>query len=335
MDLASNSENGIGLSQDELVSRIEGLLDSGRDNVETPATAEAQDAENEVDETSLPLETTDETSDEQSVEDSDEEVEGEAGEADETDEPKSALNDDAEIDLNGQKLTLKELKQGYERHADYTRKTQKLAEVEKQVAGQVDQIREGTIQYFQNLEREIATLLPQEPDWAQLSQDDPAEYIAQQEKWKAIHARIQHVRQERAVLEQQQAQRAEAEHKAALADGQKRLAEMHPELAKAETGKAQALGKYLVDLGIPAEAISRETNPILFSIAYKAMLFEELQKQKAQARKVVEQKPLIATPGSSAPRGGSDRTAIDRKMGNLKRTGSLEDAAAVLMHRLK
>lgn len=335
MDLASNSDNGIGLSQDDAASHISGLLDSDLNfKEETTTTVETVDAENEVDETSLPLETTDETSEEQSAEDSDELVEGEADEADETEVETPVLNDDVEIEVNGQKLTLKELKQGYERHADYTRKTQELAQAKKQVDVQVDQIREGTIQYFQNLEREIALLLPQEPDWDQLAQDDPAEFIAQQQKWKGIHARIQHVRQERAVLEQQQAQRAEAEHKAALAEGQKRLAEMHPELAKAETGKAQALGKYLVDLGIPAEAISRETNPVLFSIAYKAMQFEELQKQKAQARKVVEEKPLIATPGSSAPRGGSNRTSIDRQMERLKRTGSQQDAVSVLKHLL-
>lgn len=334
MDLASNSDNGIGLSQNDAASHISGLLDSDLNfTEETTTTAETVDAENEVDETSLPLETTDETSEEQSAEDSDELVEGEADEADETELAVPVLNDDVEIEFNGQKLTLKELKQGYERHADYTRKTQKLAEAEKQVAVQVDNLRKESIQYFRNLEREIAMLLPQEPDWAQLSLDDPAAYVAEQEKWKAIHARIQHVRQERAVLEQQQAQRAEAEHKAALAEGQKRLAEMHPELAKAETGKAQALGKYLVDLGIPAEAINRETNPVLFSIAYKAMQFEELQKQKAQARKVVEQKPLIATPGSSAPR-GSNRTTVDRQMERLKRTGSQADAASVLKHLL-
>ncbi len=239
-----------------------------------------------------------------------------------------------EIEFNGQKLTLKELKQGYERHADYTRKTQELAQAKRQVDVQVDQIRDASIQYFHNLEREIAMLLPQEPNWAELAQDDPARYVAEKEKWAAIHAQIQRVRQERAAVEQQQAQRAEIEHKAALAEGQKRLAEMHPELAKAETGKAQQLGQYLVNLGIPAEAISRETNPILFSIAYKAMQFEELQKQKAQARKVVEQKPLIATPGSSAPRGGSNRTTIDRQMERLKRTGSQQDAASVLKHLL-
>lgn len=335
MDLASNSDSGIGLSQDELVSRIEGILDSGQDEADITATAKTVDDENEVDETSLPLETELEHSEEQSLEGSDEPVGDETDEADEAEEAKPVLNDEVEIDVNGQKLTLKELKQGYERHADYTRKTQELAQAKKQVDVQVDQIREGTIQYFQNLEREIATLLPQEPNWAELAEDNPAEYIAQQEKWKAIHARIQHVRQERAVLEQQQAERSKVEHQAALIEGQKRLAEMHPELAKPETGKAKALGQYLINAGFPAEVISQETNPVLFSIAYKAMQYEQLQSQKAQARKVVEQKPLIATPGSSAPRGGSDRTAIERKMGALKRSGSLEDAAAVLMHRLK
>lgn len=334
MDLASNSDNGIGLSQNDAVSHISGLLDSDLNFVEDTTTAETQDAENEVEETSLPSDTELETSEEQSLEDSDELVGEESDEAEETEAVTPVLSDEVEIDLNGQKLTLKELKQGYERHADYTRKTQELAQAKKQVDVQVDHIREGSIQYFHNLEREIAMLLPQEPNWAELAQDDPAAYVAEKEKWAAIHARIQHVRQERAVLEHQQAQRIETEHKAALAEGQKRLAEMHPELAKPETGQAKALGQYLVNLGFPEEVISRETNPVLFSIAYKAMQYEQLQKQKAQARKVVEQKPLIATPGSSAPRSGSDRTSFDRQMERLKRSGSQQDAISVLKHIL-
>ncbi len=334
MNDASNSDNGIGLSLDEAASRISGLLDSDLNISETATTAETSDVENETLEVSQPADDELETSDEQTLEDSDEPVDAVSDEAEEADEPKPVLGDDVEVEVNGQKLTLKELKQGYERHSDYTRKTQELAQAKRTVDVQVDQIRDNSIKWFRDLEHEIADMLPQEPNWAQLAQDDPAEYIAQKEKWTGIHAKIQRVRFERAETEKQAAERQEVEFKQAMAEGQRRLGELHPELTKPETGKSQALGNYLVNAGLPVEAISRETNPVLFSLAYKAMQFDQLQSQKAKAVKVVDSKPLIATPGSSAPR-SSNQSAHDKKMGQLKRSGSLDDAAAVLKHLLK
>lgn len=50
---ASNSDNGIGLSQNDAASRISGLLDS---NLDIAATVETGDVENETDEVSLPSE---------------------------------------------------------------------------------------------------------------------------------------------------------------------------------------------------------------------------------------------------------------------------------------
>lgn len=43
-----------------------------------------------------------------------------------------SITDDFEIDVNGKKLTLAELKGGYMRQSDYTRKTKELAEMKRQ-----------------------------------------------------------------------------------------------------------------------------------------------------------------------------------------------------------
>ncbi len=333
---ASNSDNGIGLSQNDAASRISGLLDSEfNDTAETTATREEVNAENEAPEVSTPSDDAIENSNEQTLEDSDEPVDAETDEAEEAETAeKPVLADDMEVEINGQKMSFKELKEGYFRYDDYTRKTQALKEQMRSNDTKVDQIRDASLQWFHRMEQEIAMHLPQEPNWAQLAQDDPAEYIAQQEKWKGIHAQIARLRSERQLVEQQAAERQEIEFKQALADGQRILAEMHPELAKPETGKSQELGTYLVKAGIPVEAINRETNPILFSIAYKAMQFDQLQAQKAKAVKVVDEKPLLVTPGSSPARSSSSQSVVERKMSALKRSGSVQDAADVLKHLL-
>ncbi|TQX87141.1 hypothetical protein EQW76_14870 [Rhizobium sp. rho-13.1] len=245
------------------------------------------------------------------------------------------LSDDAEIELNGQKVTLKELKEGHLRHADYTRKTQELAEKAKFEDSRVEQLREASLQYFQNLEREIAMVLPHEPNWAQLSQDDPVTYVQELEKWKQINAHRDRLRQEQNVLQQQAAQKQAAIHAQNEAQGRRNLAQMHPELAKPETGKASQLSAYLEERGIPREAIEKETNATMFSMAYESMLYRQMQSQKAQAVKKVDAKPLLTTPGSSLSKTGTaSKTAFETQMGKFKRTGSREDAANVLKHLL-
>ncbi|PDS75440.1 hypothetical protein [Rhizobium sp. L43] len=331
MEEASNSESGIGQSLEDAAKRIESILGSG--NATTDVNAES--AEDEVEETSTPSDDVFENSDEQSLEDSDERLETEEDEAAVAEVAPIKIADDLVFEIDGEKITGKQWKEANLRYSDYTRKTQALAEKERGVDTQVDNIRGQAIAHLRNLESTIASYLPQEPNWAQLAQDDPAEYIAQKEFWAARHAQIAKVRHERTELEKQEVARQEVYFKQALADGQRRLHEMHPELAKPETGKAVALGEYLVKAGIPADAISRETNPTLFSIAYKAMQFDQLQAQKAKAVKVVDEKPLLAKPGSSPVGTKGSQSAYAKSKAALKRSGSLEDAAAVLMHRLK
>ena len=144
---ASNSDNGIGLSQNDAASHISSLLDS---NLDFAATDETSDVENETDEVSTPSDDVIEPSDEQTLEDSDELVEAGEDEADEAEVAAPVLSDDMEVEVNGQKLSLKELKQGYERTADYTRKTQELAEAKRGVDVQVNQIRDQSLQWFRN-----------------------------------------------------------------------------------------------------------------------------------------------------------------------------------------
>jgi len=331
MNEASNSDNGIGLSQNDAASHISSLLDS---NLEIAATDETSSVENETDEVSTPSDDAIENSEEQTLEDSDEPVDAETDEADEAEVAAPVLSDDTEVEINGQKMSLKELKQGYERHADYTRKTQALAEASKKYDAGIDVIREQGIAFLQNLEREMGLYMPQQPDWQALAAEDPAEYVRQQHEWQQRNAQIQRVRNELAQVEAQKAEREAVLHKQALQEGQRVLHEMHPELAKQETGKARELGSYLLNAGIPAEALERETNPVLFSIAYKAMQYDQLQAQKAKAVKVVDAKPPLTTPASSPARSNTSQSVIDKKMGALKRSGSVNDAASVLKHLL-
>lgn len=331
MEEASNSENGIGQSLEDAAKRIESILGSDTATTDKDTTS----AENGTDEVSTPSDDAIENSDEQSFEDSDEPVGAEEDEAAVAEVAPIKIADDLVFEIDGEKITGKQWKEANLRYSDYTRKTQELAEAKRGVDVQVDGIREQTIAALRNLESEIALFLPREPNWKEIAVERPDLYPELVEEWKERHAQISKLKQERAALEQQVAQRQELQFQHDMAEGRKRLAEMHPELANAETGKAKALGEYLVKAGVPAEAVGRETNAVLFSIAYKAMQFDQLQAQKAKAVKVVDEKPLLAKPGSSPVGARGSQSAYAKNVAALKRSGSLEDAAAVLMHRLK
>jgi hypothetical protein len=95
----------------------------------------------------------------------------------------------------------KELVAGYQRHADYTRKTQELADREREVTQQVaTKLEEGRNHYLQQAQLARAAVLqlaglksPQE--MAQLAQADPASWVAEQQRANAIQGVLSQLEQ--------------------------------------------------------------------------------------------------------------------------------------------
>lgn len=55
-----------------------------------------------------------------------------SGDGDDPNKKSQVMDDDAEVEVDGEKVKLSELKKGYMRQADYTKKTQELSQKEKQ-----------------------------------------------------------------------------------------------------------------------------------------------------------------------------------------------------------
>ena len=109
----------------------------------------------------------------------DDELEEEGLEADQVKEEGQEQPTVHSISVNGEEIevTLDELKNGYSRQSDYTRKTQELANQRKVADTELGAVREERAIYTQLLDQmrnQLEAGMQNEPDWVSLAENDPA-----------------------------------------------------------------------------------------------------------------------------------------------------------------
>ena len=336
MDLTNNPDAGTGYTPQEAAEHIATLLDS--DGI-----TENVDADNEADEAQT-VEETDNSeldADPDQIEDSDEEDEVSDEDA-EDDETVNALSDDTTVDINGNTVSLKELKSGYLRQADYTKKSQELAEQRKAYQlQQMDgaQIRNEVSQALNGMMQQVAAEFQglQEPDWSYLADNDPAEYVREKERWTKREAAIRQIyeaQQEVTRKNEEYAKYMQQEaYKKANDDLKAALPEKFNDRETARATLADITG-YLHSTGFSADEINSVADAKIIITAYKAMLYDRLQNKVPAAVKKIGQKPALTMPGSSTARSSNSEQTFKRDYNKLKQTGSLNDAVSVISRLL-
>lgn len=238
------------------------------------------------------------------------------------------------IDGKEVEVSLDELKNGYQRQSDYTRKTMEAAEQRKAADAETQKAQQERIEYNSKLERmavQLEGVLEQQSqiDWAALIESDPVEYLKQQQLFQQRQALYQQNMQERQQLAQQfQHEQAQA-HQSYLAKQQEDLLAKLPDWkddAKAAAEKT-AISKFLQEQGFGDEDISSIADHRHVLIARKAMLYDQMMaKARVQAKKVQEAPQRVVKPGVTAQGNADGRSAA---MKQLNKTGRVEDAAAV------
>lgn len=254
-------------------------------------------------------------------------------------DPEAASTEDdplvtVKIDGKEVEIPLSELKNGYQRQADYTRKTmeasaeRKAADAERQAA-----VQERTT-YAQNLMRMQAQLEgalqeQQNIDWGRLIQEDPQQYLAQKHLLEQRQAALQQNYAAQQQLSQQmqaeQAQQFQAHLKAQHEELLAKLPEWKDEAkAKAET---TAIREYLANAGFPEQDINSVADAKVVVIARKAMLYDQMiSKAQAAQKKVANAPAKVERPGTGEAPGLDKRSGAFQK---LAKSGRVEDAAAV------
>lgn len=262
---------------------------------------------------------------------SEDEVEGDEEEAEEeAPEPEKYI---VKVDGKELEVTKDELIRGYQREADYTRKTQKLAEERRQVESEFQQVRVERDQYAQvlgQLQQKLQELTPQEPDWEQLEKQDPTEYARQWTNHQRRQQQQAAIAAEQIRLQQlQQAEQAKAMQERLLEEAN-RVKELIPEWRSPERAKedGKALIEYGQKLGFSEQELGNVTDARALVALYKAWKFDQMMSKKPELQAKIKKAPRMATPGSAntvSPKNSELKSAKQR----LASTGSVKDAAAL------
>lgn len=258
------------------------------------------------------------------------EAEGETEEATE-DDPVVTIK----IDGKDVEVKLSELKNGYQRQADYTRKTMEVSEQRKAAEAETAKARHERDAYAHNLNRLQSQLEgtlqeQQNVDWEALLNSDPVEYLKQQHLAQARQAKLQQVYTEQQRIAAQQQAEAEQAHASHLQSQQQALLAKLPEWQDAKKADAErsAIRDFLIKEGYEPDSLNKITDAKAVVLARKAMLYDQMMsKAHAAAKKVSNLPTKVERPGVAAEAPGLDkRTSAYQK---LAKSGKAEDAAAI------
>lgn len=233
------------------------------------------------------------------------------------------------VKINGdeRKVTLEELKKGYQLEADYRQKTAQLAEQRRAMDAERQQYKAQLDQLVP-----VLTAAAQDKwakvDWQGLAKADPAKYVELQAEYHADMNRLAVAQAEHRKV-QEAAQKEQAEKVREHIERQNSLlVEKIPALKDAEKGKAikKAVADYLVSEGFTTQELETLSDHRAFVIAHKAHLYDKAVKAKnAATAKAAPAKP-VAKPGPSRPANTKAEQAA-AAINRLKKTGSVNDAA--------
>ena len=265
---------------------------------------------------------------------------GDEGETD-TEEQEDASFDilAATVEVDGEEITVDELRRGNLRHRDYTRKTQELAEARKEMEAQYSEIERERAQYAQMLpalEERLMQPVEQEPDWDTLYDTDPAMAAKAERQWNKQQAErqaqleaVQSERQRMAQLEQQRRDQLEARY---FEEQRQILPEIIPEWRDGNVAAQEAkdIRAFLMKEGFAEQDVNGLKNATLVKLARKAMLYDKGQTRATEAKKkpkTQKAKTLKAGSRNSQPKPRSEQ---QQALQRARQTGRVQDAAAAI-----
>ena len=223
--------------------------------------------------------------------------------------------------------------------ADYTRKTQALAEERRTFEAERAQILAQREQYAAVLEQAEALLKPAEVDWTALRAELPAdEFAARWAEHQIQQQQHDQVRAERERVEMERRAEAEKAHRDRLAEEAKLLVAALPEWADEEAASAgkKALMDYLsTTFGVTEEEAGSITDHRWIVALEKARKYDALTAKGKEIQAKPKEASKTLQPGArdhTKPKGDKVKAKIARD--TLRKTGRVDDAARAIFHML-
>lgn len=267
---------------------------------------------------SADLETTGETEeqlDAQEAEDYDEEPQGEAEELDASEEVETEEHseeaDPAEwhtVKVDGEELqvTLDEALKGYQRDADYRKKTMTLAEERKAIQAEKNRIGELVQSVDSFIKNEQDSI-----DWEALKQDNPEQYIAKKEALQ----KAEQVKQDAIEEQKRFYQETISKETSALVEAMGGDDIWSQEQRNTDMKLAS---DYLKGMGVSEKDVEGITDHRLWMIIFDAAKAQKFKKTEAKVKEQVRKAPKSVKPGQKIPPSERKAKAASNKIRNAR-----------------
>jgi hypothetical protein len=301
----------------------EAIANSEQEEVTEQAEVETS-SEDTVNPSDVPYKTFDEEEFSEEVVEEDQELSESSDIQENSEEPVYTVT----VDGTDYEVTQDELIQGYQRNADYTRKTQELA-VEKQqssefverskkdVEAKLGQLTQLNMAAQAQLQEEYANI-----DFEKLYDEDPVEAARLEHKMRKKHEQLAQVQQQTQELQAQ-------EFNKYLEEQQKQLNVKLPELSHPEKGPQfrKQMRDYLTSVGFNSQEIDSVYDHRYVMLVRDAMSYRNLQKAKPQIKKKAVNAPKVVKSGVSKSKGQQQAEAKRQQLSKLRKSGQVRDAA--------
>ena len=312
-------------------------------NSEEQAASEVTDApvdETEVEETKEAEEVEQEAPEEGQAE---EETEEEVAEEEEYDVvAEEDLKYTIKVDGEELEVGIDELKNGYQRQADYTRKSQALAEQRKETEAiqsermRLEQERQMYANGLQMLQEQQSAKLSEfeNIDWTALKDEDPYQYMLKKDEYRDAQEGVNNVAQQQVLIQQEQAEQANKARAHFVQQEYSKLVNALPEWNDASSTIKKDVQEYATSVGFRPEEINQLADHRSVLIIKKAMEYDRLTTKVAPKKKAVKKVPKVQKSGRGNSNEDAATEAMNKKRARLRKSGKQNDAASLFFDML-
>ena len=243
---------------------------------------------------------------------------------------------DDEVDL-----TLEELRLGYMRQGDYTRKTQQVAEGRKAAEAELEALtaqRESYANQLAQLETALNQSEPTQEYWDALQAEDPIEYVKQREALRDRRDALAQVQSEQQRVQQEQYQQLQAQTQERLKQEADKLLDVIPEWRDADVATKQKNAVYTYaqrHLGYSEQELSQIGDHRAVNALRKAYLYDELMKQKPAATKKTKAAPKMAKAGQPTSKKEISAKRKRQQLSNISKMKGRKSMDAAVQYLLE
>ena len=240
------------------------------------------------------------------------------------------------IDGKDTEVTEDELLSGYSRQADYTRKSQVLAEQRKKMDEELAATQQERQQYQSQLEQfnlQADSKLEEfkSVDWIKLKEEDPMEYALKRDQYRELQENKRLVAEEQQNLAQKQQAEMQTKWNEELARQQEVMAQRLPEWNDPEKGPKlkQNIKSFALKKGFTEQEVDSLIDARSVDVLHKAMMYETLLEAKISQKKA-KVVPKVQKPGAPSTKSEVNSEKVKQTRARLKRSGRVDDAALAI-----